>query len=113
MEAAVVVIIVGDEVQLWQLVVWRHGGTCEWCFVLKLVPHWLQVETPHSGASGLAKAIEDDFPIFVDDGNGVHREGDGAVGVAEDTHAEEIVDKVGHDVHAGRAKWEVGEIWRS
>jgi hypothetical protein len=87
---------------------WKHGGAGEWRFV-KRVPWWFEVEPPHSGAGGLTKAIEDDFPIFVDDGDGELSEGDCAVCVAEDAHAEEVVDEVGHDVHIGSAVWEVGK----
>ena len=74
---------------------------------MEWVPWWLEVEAPHSGTSGFAKAREDDFPCFVGDSDGVLGEGVGEVRVAKYAHAEEVVDKGWHDVATGGSRWQV------
>ena len=74
---------------------------------MEWMPWWLEVEPPHSGTGGFAIACEDDFPCLVGDNDGVLGEGDNAVSVAKYSHAEEVVDKVWHDVATGHSRWQV------
>ena len=67
----------------------------------------MEVEPPHSGTGGFTEAREDDYPCFVGDRDCVLGEGDNSVRIAKYSHAEEIVDKVWHDVATGSFWWQV------